>query len=116
MVAAGAPGAFTAVSSACVDGLLHLVALSDGRPWHLIRDSAGTWGSWRHIASASASAPVRYGAIACTDVGRTLPIVALAAGVPWVTLRNADGSWRASFASLANKLTGEPSLNAVDVA
>ncbi len=116
VVAAGAPGAFTAVSSACVDGLLHLVALSDGRPWHLIRDSAGTWGSWRHIASASASAPVRYGAIACTDVGRTLPIVALAAGVPWFTLRNADGSWRASFASLANKLTGEPSLNAVDVA
>ena len=96
-VAGTDPGPFTALSSASVDGLLNLVALSGGRPWHLERDADGDWGRWREITSASTSAPTSFGAIACADVGASLQIVGLAAGVPWFTMRDAAGTWRPSF-------------------
>ena len=109
-------GPFTALSSATVDGLLNLVALSGGRPWHLERNADGEWGRWREITSASTSAPTSFGAIACVDVGASLQIVCLAAGVPWFTMRAADGTWRPSFGDVGRQLTGEPDLESLDLA
>ncbi len=102
----------TEISCAGIGGELHIVArFKDGRLWHTVRRSNGSWpAAWDVLKSASSTAPSAFSGVSCAATLQGLQVVGLSGGRPWHTVRRPDGTWQASFGSVQNQLQNDPGL------
>ncbi|GAA0290304.1 hypothetical protein GCM10010302_31060 [Streptomyces polychromogenes] len=106
---AGAVGPIGTVSTAAtagvgVGGELQLIAVSGGKAFHTIRNTAGQWSEWGDVAGAAgATGPIGSVSMAGTG-GDAQVVIATDNGTrQFHTVRNADRTWTA-FADLKDRL------------
>jgi hypothetical protein len=109
----GAP-AYTDVDAGSVDGqALQVVGVgSDGKLWHTLRNSNGSWvPSFGLIETQSTGGPPSFKSVACagTSGSNQLHVVGVGSdGKLWHTLRNANGSWASAFGLIEVQSSGGP--------
>ncbi|MEU6233589.1 RHS repeat-associated core domain-containing protein [Kitasatospora sp. NPDC047058] len=76
------------------DGL-QVIALAQGKPWHVVRNSAGYWSAWGDVTGAAGQlGPV--GAVSASGVGDDLSVITAGSGKVSQTRRNGTTmSWSA---------------------
>jgi ABC-type cobalt transport system substrate-binding protein len=112
----GGPPAFNKVGCAGAetgtDHDLQVVGVgNDGKLWHTIRNSNGTWQpSFQPIESQSSGGPAKFQDVACGSAdGQALQVVGVGSdGNLWHTIRNSNGNWQASFEPIESQSSGGP--------
>jgi hypothetical protein len=109
----GGPPAFLDVACGSADGqALQVVGVgSDGKLWHTIRNSNGTWQPrFEPIESQSSGGPGTFLDVACGSAdGQALQVVGVGSdGNLWHTIRNSNGNWQASFEPIESQSSGGP--------
>ncbi|MFJ2191223.1 RHS repeat-associated core domain-containing protein [Kitasatospora sp. NPDC087861] len=81
------------------DGL-QVVALAQGKPWHVVRDSAGSWSKWGDVAGqAGQTAPLS--AIGAAGSGTDLKVLVAGAGKLNQTTRDGTTKWWSAWSTIA---------------
>lgn len=109
---AGGPPSFSRVACGGANGSLHVVGVgSDGKLWHTIRNSNGSWqASFGLIESQSSGGPPSFTDVAARSAdGQALQVVGVGSdGKLWHTIRNAGGNWQSSFGLVESQSSGGP--------
>jgi hypothetical protein len=94
---------FTDISCAAIGGNLHVCGLgTDGRIWHTIRFSNGSWqGSFGDVNAQESNSDLRFVAVDCANVDNNLHVGGVARShIIWHTIRFSNGSWQSSFGNV----------------
>jgi hypothetical protein len=107
----GGPPAFSAVACGSDNpGWLQVVGLgNDGKLWHTMRNSDGTWTpNFGSIATQSKGGPPSFSAVSCAGSSGLQVVGVGSDGKLWHTIRNDNGKWQPSFGSIATQTSGGP--------
>ncbi|MDY0811215.1 RHS repeat-associated core domain-containing protein, partial [Kitasatospora purpeofusca] len=86
------------------DGL-QVVALAEGRPWHVVRDSAGSWSSWGDITTVAGRLDPATG-VSAAGPGADLKVVVLGSGKVNQTVRNGETKNWSAWSGVPTYTTG----------
>ncbi|MFF5503221.1 trypsin-like serine protease [Streptomyces roseolus] len=86
---ANALGNLTQVSAVSIGHDLHVVAVADGKAFHTVRNSAGSWTPFRQINGSLTGVT----AAATASVRGELQVGIVSGGKPYHTIRQTSGTW-----------------------